>query len=379
MASPLGDLSPDRFLQEYWQKKPCLVRRAFAKFEPLLNGDDLAGLACEEMAESRLVSGSFEAANWDIRHGPFSETDFAGLPEENWTLLVQDVEKHYAPLQVLMQQFSFIPSWRLDDLMISYAARGGSVGPHVDQYDVFLLQAEGRRRWQISEQFEPELLGDCELNVLRRFTPGQEWILEPGDMLYLPPNIAHHGVALEPGMTWSIGSRAPSAADLLQGLGEWFAFADDDGGRYSDPDLKPALRNGKIDQEALQNLRDFMLKQIRDAESLDTFLASFMSRFRLAHEPVSPPETLSDEAVRAALENGDVLFRNPWTRLTWIETESGASLFAAGQAYECVDWFALALCEKDRLHLEPGRLDHALLKTLTALINNGHFLLAPAD
>ena len=379
MATPLGNLSPDLFLEEYWQKKPCLVRQAFANFKPLLSGDDLAGLACEEMAESRLISGSFEAADWEIRHGPFFEADFSSLPEENWTLLVQDVEKHYAPLQALMRQFNFIPDWRLDDLMISYAARGGSVGPHVDQYDVFLLQAEGRRCWQISRQFEPDLLDDCALNVLRSFTPEQEWVLEPGDMLYLPPNIAHHGVALDPGMTWSIGSRAPSAADLLQGLGEWFAFADDDGGRFSDPELKPALRAGEIDQEALQNLRKFMLKQISDAGNLDTFLASFMSRFRLAHEPVSPPETINSGAVRTALANGEVLLRNPWTRLNWIETGMGACLFAAGQAYDCVSWFAQALCENNPVRLEPDKLDQALLETLTALINKGHFLFAPAD
>ncbi len=229
MSVPLGNFSPEQFLQEFWQKKPCLIRQAIADFKPLLDGDDLAGLACEEMAESRLIKGSVEAADWTVAHGPFSDADFSALPDENWTLLVQDVEKHYAPLQALMQQFSFIPNWRLDDLMISYAATGGSVGPHIDQYDVFLLQAEGTRRWQIAQSFEPDLLEGCPLNVLQQFTSEQEWVLEPGDMLYLPPNVAHLGIALEPGMTWSIGSRAPSGADLLQGLGEWLAFSADEG------------------------------------------------------------------------------------------------------------------------------------------------------
>ena len=187
MSAPLGQYSPEQFLYEYWQKKPCLIRQAFNDFKPLLSGDDLAGLACEEMAESRLVSGSMEASDWQLAHGPFDERDFSSLPEENWTLLVQDVEKHYAPLQDLMQMFSFIPGWRLDDLMISYAVTGGSVGPHADQYDVFLFQAEGSRRWQIARSFDPELLEDCPLNVLRTFTAEQEWILEAGDMLYLPP------------------------------------------------------------------------------------------------------------------------------------------------------------------------------------------------
>jgi len=133
MSAPLGELSPEQFLAEYWQKKPCLIRRAIADFKPLIDGDDLAGLACEEMAESRLITGTTKSNDWEVRNGPFTDADFSALPEQNWTLLVQDVEKHYAPLQALVQQFNFIPNWRLDDLMVSFAATGGSVGPHVDQ------------------------------------------------------------------------------------------------------------------------------------------------------------------------------------------------------------------------------------------------------
>ena len=379
MTAPLGDLSPERFLQEFWQKKPCLIRQAIPDFEPLLDGDDLAGLACEEMAESRLVKGTFAAADWSVEHGPFSNDHFSALPGKNWTLLVQDVEKHYAPLHALMQQFNFIPSWRLDDLMISYAATGGSVGPHTDQYDVFLLQAEGTRRWQISRSFEPELLKDCALNVLKQFEPEQEWILEPGDMLYLPPNVAHHGVALDPGMTWSIGSRAPSGADLLQGLGEWLAFSDEQGGRYSDPSLETGNRAGEIDVSALRGLRDLMLAGIDGNEDLDNYLAAFMSRFRLAHEPLPPAETRTSAELQRALIGGAVLFRNPWTRLTWIENECGARLYAAGQAYDCSTSLAENLCLGNQPHIDAALLDQPSLTTLTALVNNGHFLLTAAD
>ncbi len=375
MNAPLGTLSPSQFLADYWQKKPCLIHQAFTDLKPLLDGDDLAGLACDEMAESRLISGQFEAADWQVRHGPFTESDFAALPETNWTLLVQDVEKHYAPLQTLLQQFSFIPNWRLDDLMISYAASGGSVGPHVDQYDVFLLQAEGTRRWQIAESFSPELLADSPLNVLRHFTPEQEWTLVAGDMLYLPPNVAHHGVALEPGMTWSIGARAPSAADLLQGLGEWLAFTDDEGGRYADPQLEPPQRAGEINPQALRGLRDLMLAHITETESLDAYLAAFMSRFRLAHEPVAPPEPVTCEQVLQALSAGQVLLRNPWTRLTWITSGKQARLFAAGQSYLCEPRLAAALCGDEPPSFTAGMPDQESLATLTKLINHGHFLL----
>ena len=378
MNAPLGSFTTEEFLADYWQKKPCIIRHAFADFKPLLDGDDLAGLACEEMAEARLIKGSFEARDWQLTHGPFSDADFSTLPEENWTLLVQDVEKHYAPLQALMQQFNFIPNWRLDDLMISYAVTGGSVGPHIDQYDVFLIQAEGTRRWQIAETFGSELLEGSPLNVLRQFTAEQEWTLEPGDMLYLPPNVAHHGVALDQGMTWSIGSRAPSGADLLQGLGEWLAFANDEGGRYSDAKLKPAKRAGEIDSNALNDLRELMLTGIDGSENLNTYLASFLSRFRLAHEPVPPPDTTNSEAVLKSLSDGKRLFRNPWTRLVWIETSSGARLYAAGQPYDCDRWLAESLCEWEQPRINADLLVHNMLETLTLLINNGHFTLTSA-
>lgn len=375
MNAPLGKYGIARFLQEYWQKKPCLIRNAIADFNPLIDGDDLAGLACEEMAESRLVTGSFETADWNVRHGPFNENDFPKLPRKNWTLLVQDVEKHYAPLQQVMEQFSFIPGWRLDDLMISYAATGGSVGPHVDQYDVFLLQAEGTRRWQIAHNFDPSLLEGCSLNVLKSFDAEQEWDLETGDMLYLPPNVAHHGVALEPGMTWSIGSRAPSGADLLQGFGEWLAFSENEGGRYTDPGLTAATRAGEINQDALQDLKQFMLNRINNDRSLESFLASFLSRFRLANEPAPPPRTVDPASLLSALENQSVLMRNPWTRLTWIETQTGARLFAAGQACNCKRWLAEKLCKSHVLEINPEMLDTDTVSVLVQLVNKGHFIL----
>jgi len=378
VSAPLGKLTPEQFLAQYWQKQPCLIRQAIPGFVPLLDGDDLAGLACEEMAESRLVRGTFDMADWSVEHGPFGDAHFASLPETGWTLLVQDVEKHYEPLQDLMQLFSFIPGWRLDDLMISFAAPGGSVGPHVDQYDVFLLQAEGRRRWQIASAFDPELLDGCPLNVLKRFEPEHEWLLEPGDMLYLPPNIAHHGVALDAGMTWSVGARAPSGADLLQGLGEWLALERNEGGRYTDPQLGPGARPGEIDRVALDKLRELMRSGIDANPDLDDFLAAFLSRFRLAHDPLPPPTAVSTQKLRKALEQDVRLMRNPWTRLTWIENKQGARLFAAGQVHDCSVWLAMALCGSDQPRIDAGRLDEAALETLTRLINNGHFLLVSA-
>ncbi|HEX7768542.1 MAG TPA: cupin domain-containing protein, partial [Dokdonella sp.] len=213
-SRPLG-MTPARFLREHWQKRPLLVRGAFPAFEPPLRPEDLAGLACEELALSRIVVGDARRDRWNVRNGPFAESDFAKLPKSHWTLLVQDVDKWDADVAALPGHFGFLPGWRIDDVMVSYAEDGGSVGAHVDQYDVFLLQGLGRRHWMIStDPAAPRAFrDDVELKLLSTFTPTHDWVLEPGDMLYLPPGVPHHGVARGACMTFSIGMRAPSQAE----------------------------------------------------------------------------------------------------------------------------------------------------------------------
>jgi 50S ribosomal protein L16 3-hydroxylase len=380
-------LTTDTFLRDHWQRNPLLLRQAFPEFRPLLGADDIAGLACDELAESRLITGRFPAPEWTLRYGPFDGEVFQNLPERDWTLLVQDVEKHYPPLGALLADFSFLPRWRIDDVMVSVAGPGGSVGPHVDQYDVFLLQATGRRRWEISASFEPDLLPDCELNVLRKFTAEQSWELSPGDMLYLPPGIAHHGVAMdpEPGtgnpdtareycMTWSIGMRAPSAADLLQSLGEWLAESSDEGGRYRDPDPLVPARSGQIDRDAMEGLRRLARDTIDDETRFTEFLGVFLSRYRLAHEPAPPRRLTSPQLVLDALQRGARLRHHPWTRLTWLETPGGALLFAAGSVFSCGAGLAAVLCDPDGLQTASASRLSTDPVLLSELINRGHLL-----
>jgi 50S ribosomal protein L16 3-hydroxylase len=380
MTARLTGLHAEEFLRDSWQKKPLLIRQAFSDFKPELDADDIAGLAGDELAESRLISGSFPEHDWALRYGPFSEQDFAGLPENNWTLLVQDVEKHYPPLQSLLDAFSFLPSWRIDDLMVSVAAPGGSVGPHVDQYDVFLLQAEGRRLWQLADSFDPALRQGCELNVLESFTPEQEWTLEPGDMLYLPPGIAHHGVALDQCMTWSVGMRAPSSADLLQALGEWLAQYREEGPRYNDARLSPSERAGEIDADAIECFAQ-MVKGIADNKpDFQTFLGSFLSSYRRALNPAPPEQTTDLPALKKALENGASIQHNPWTRLNWLEAGQDAMLFAAGESFLCTIETATQICS------QPVNINHDAddptrqLDLVCSLINQGHlYLQYPED
>jgi 50S ribosomal protein L16 3-hydroxylase len=374
---PGGEISAAEFLEVYWQKQPLLMRGAVPRFEPELDPDDIAGLACDELAESRLITGPAPGGRWTLRHGPFDERDFAALPDDGWTLLVQDVEKHYPPLRKLLANLDFLPNWRVDDLMVSVAGPGGSVGPHVDQYDVFLLQAAGRRRWQIARSFDPGVLRDCELNVLERFEPEDEWIVEPGDVLYLPPGVAHHGVALELCMTWSFGMRAPSAADLLQSLGEWLAAREEGGLRYQDPDLRPALHPGEVDAEAVERFRELARRATGDPAEFGQFLGAFLSRYRLAHEPAPPPDGFSLPELEAALDEGAELAHNPWTRLLWLETGRATWLFAAGEAFECSRESAQAICNEEALRSSGSDLVAVESTLVLELLNRGHLILEP--
>lgn len=378
---PLAGMPVEEFLRDYWQKKPCLLRQAFPGFKAELDENDIAGLACEEMVEARLVSGTFEKADWVLEQGPFDESRLADLPERDWCLLVQDVEKHYPPLQNLLAQFAFLPSWRLDDLMVSVSAPGGSVGPHVDQYDVFLLQASGQRRWQVASRFNVALLADCELKVLQDFTAEEEWVLQPGDMLYLPPGIAHYGLALDLGMTWSIGLRAPSQADLFQALGDWLAEYHGEGQRFADPGLKLPGNAGEISADALQQFT--LLLDVSSVDSgapdLAGFFAAFISRYRLAHQP-APPDPLLDLAnVEQALSSGARLQRNPWTRLNWIAGHYAARLFAAGEEFSCSQPLAVALCGPGISGINLAGLGRDEQNCVLQLLNQGHLYLQDPD
>jgi len=219
----LGGMSPERFMKQYWQKKPLLIRQAIPGMKPLLDRAALFDLAASQEVESRLIEQVLPAkkaqrqSTWRMRHGPFERRALPALKQAAWTLLVQGVNLHHDAVDALMQQFRFVPDARLDDVMISYASEGGGVGPHFDSYDVFLLQAHGQRRWQIAAQKDLSLQEGAPLKILANFEPEQTWVLEPGDMLYLPPRYAHDGVAMTGDcMTYSVGFRAPKQAELGQ-------------------------------------------------------------------------------------------------------------------------------------------------------------------
>jgi len=335
-------LSQQEFLEQYWQKKPLLIRQALPDFESPLSPDDLAGLACEPEIESRLIEEHGSDGSWQVTNGPLSEQDFSRLPATHWTMLVQDVDKHLPDLQYLLDPFRFIPDWRRDDLMISFAPEHGTVGPHTDGYDVFLLQAMGSRRWQIGNQavHDAPLIDGLKLQILAEFDPDEEWVLEPGDILYLPPHFAHHGVALNEGMTFSFGFRAPSRTDILDSVINTMLEHEIGKGRYTDPDLQISEHHSEINDEAIARLKQLLHQSIDEAEPI---LASALGKFvtdtkssllNLAEESLSDVVTVDE--INAEFEQGNSLSRNLYYRFAWTSNEAGGQLFVAGEEH-CLD------------------------------------------
>ena len=434
-------MPPARFLRDYWQKRPLLIRNAFPKFKPPLQPDDLAGLACMEGALARIIlrddekakslgysprpaarplgrlrhsasaslpsqSGlraargpgvktkkissfpqkrepsDFGRTNWQVRSGPFDDATFAKLPESHWTLLVQDVDKWDTGTAALLDHFRFIPSWRIDDVMISYATDGGGVGAHVDQYDVFLLQGLGRRRWSIDTRPNPPTAfrEDVELKLLETFSPTHTWTLEPGDMLYLPPGVPHDGVAIGACTTFSIGMRAPAAGELLFDFAAHLAETLPESQRFTDPDLKPVGDPGEIDDAALRRARRTLgpVAAPLDDEAFADWFGAFVTRYRIA-QVAAPRKRRIDRAMLAARLPHASLERDPWSRFAWRRHGRAARLFVSGNVFDAPVGWAKALASGAR-KIE-GRQLSGLRETdrgvalIAALIDAGHFTL----
>lgn len=323
----LGGISAEQFLKEYWQKKPLLIRNALPRFQSVISPEELAGLACEDHVSSRLVSDKDN--KWSLRNGPFTAKDFQKLPKQHWTLLVQDCDAHVPAVEALLKHFSFLPAWRIDDIMISFAAPGGSVGPHVDQYDVFLLQAQGQRHWQISQTIPAadNFLPDSALRILKEFHPDEEWVVNPGDLLYLPPGIPHYGVAVDACMTYSVGFRAPAHADLLTDFVDQLAPRLEDSIRYNDTDLALHANPGEITQEDLARFRQIFLSYLSDEASFSEWLGRFVTRPKYAESPYANPVIQKSEFQKQLLQ-GAGLLRLPYARLAFSLQPQNIHLFA---------------------------------------------------
>jgi len=274
----LGGLTPAQFMRRHWHKKPLLVRQAIPNFQPPVLRPEMFALAAQESVESRLVQQI--KGGWKLRHGPFARRSLPAMSQREWTLLVQGVDLHNDAVHQLMQQFRFVPEARLDDLVISYATDGGGGGPHFDSYDVFLLQAHGRRRWRIGRQKDLTLKEGIPLKVLAEFEPEEEFVLEPGDMLYLPPRYAHDGIAEGECMTYSIGFRAPARAELAQELLVRLsedAAEDEQVQMYRDAKQEAVAEPGAIPAELQAFAKDALERALSQPLALERALGEYLT------------------------------------------------------------------------------------------------------
>lgn len=336
-----GKVSAEQFLKQYWQRKPLLLRQAFPDFADPITPEELAGLACEQEVESRLVFT--EPTNWRLQSGPFVERDFTSLPQRDWTLLVQAVDQWVPEVKQLMQSVALLPSWRVDDIMISYATAGGGVGPHFDYYDVFLVQGKGSRIWRTGQRCTAadELRTDSGLKLLSHFGTEAEYELHSGDVLYVPPGVAHWGVSNDDSLSYSIGFRAPSLGDMLIGFSDHLADTLSADQRYTDPRLTPATAPGEISAAALQQARKALLGLLDDKVALARWFGSAMTQPRYP-DSIEPRRKLSP-----AMQNAAQYRLHPASRLAWTLQDDSVLVFCDGDSSSWPDSSALRkLCQQ---------------------------------
>jgi len=374
--SCLGDTGVDDFLTHYWQKKPLLIRDAFPGLQSPISADELAGLSCEEHVNARLVLEKDGEYPWQVEFGPFEESRFSALPKSHWSLLVSDVEKHLPETRSLLKHFRFIPDWRVDDLMISYAPEGGSVGAHTDAYDVFLIQLSGQRLWKIAESYIEETLTDVDLCILKNFTAEDEWLMNPGDMLYLPPNVAHHGIALsnaEACLTASVGFRAPSLKTITSDYINYLNENYHDETRYHDRAAARPGHHAEISEETVAHFIEYLKQGLNiDRTLVRNWLGQYCSDNR-TYEDLLEEQHIADYDQLATMVSGATLQQSPYSHFLFSYTDENALLFVNGDSYHVSRRFAESVCEDD--HISFQQLEKVMAdsdrETLLTLFNNG--------
>ena len=370
-------MPPVRFLREYWQKKPLLIRNAFPAFESPIQPEDLAGLACEDGALARIVRHDHASDTWRLETGPFPEQKFPDMPRQDWTLLVQDVDKWDADVRALFDAFPFLPRWRMDDIMVSFAAPGGSVGAHIDNYDVFLLQGVGHRRWQIDTRANPDetYRDDVPLRLLKHFHPNHDWVLGPGDMLYIPPGVPHHGTAEDACLTISVGLRAPSSAELLEHYADSLTFDADERIRYGDGDIAPPKDVNEIDEAALDRALEALNRlRLSGRDELGEWFGRFISAYRVAEGQAPSPADAAGQDIIDSLKAGMAWVRHPYTRMAWRRMGDGAMLFVNGAAFPASVADAKLIAAAEVLDGDlPAALTGKGRALLQTLADGGHY------
>ena len=377
MVTRLAGFDPGNFLRDYWQKKPLLIRGAWPDWCNPVEPDDLAALACAGGIEARIIVRGRKKLK--LVHGPFSARHFARLGKKPWTLLVQSIDQYIPAAASLLTPFRFVPNWRIDDVMASYASDGGGVGPHFDQYDVFLIQGLGQRRWRVGGRCDRHsaLLPHDDLRLLADFEPTDEWLLEPGDMLYVPPGVAHDGIAVGDGcMTYSIGFRAPARSELIAHWCDHVLASLDEHDRYADPDLSVADRASEIAPGAIDRLHAMVLEKLADRDAFARWFAAHATqpKYLDLDRALDIPTTV--DSLLVAIASGATLTRHHASRFAFIDQHRAAQLFVDGEpvAHQVNEASVIAgLCEDPMIDTRCLG-DDAVAALVKTLVNDGTLL-----
>jgi len=373
-----GDLTPEQFMSEYWQKKPLLIRNAIPNFQGTIEADELAGLAMEQEIESRIVSHDGNG-QWQVAHGPFE--DFAQYGEANWTLLVQAVNNWSRETDQLISLFCFIPRWRIDDVMVSFSTPNGGVGAHLDQYDVFILQGEGQRRWQVGAPNAnlQTLLPHPDLKQVSSFNPIIDEVTHPGDLLYIPPNHPHNGESIENSLNFSIGFQAPSGQDLWSGFADRLIDENHGENRFGDQGRTPTTQSEQLTQTDIEKLKAFMLENIHDEQRFNSFIARYLTQSHHALELLIPMEPFTVEQVTEFLDNDEIQFSPVSGIKALITAATEQHLFINGDEFQLNDLtleFGKRLARQDILTTKEAKSFSTCLKNtqlLTNVLNKGYW------
>jgi len=367
--SPLNNFDAQHFLKNSWQQKPVVIKNAFAHTH-WIEPDELAGLACEAQVESRIIQQKL--GQWRVDHGPFEEIFFSTLADNNWTLLVQAVDQYVPAVKSVLEAFHFLPSWRIDDVMVSYAPVGGTVAPHFDYYDVFLIQGEGKRRWQVGQlcNEQSEYHPNLPVKMLTDFAPTMDVTLSPGDVLYVPAKHAHYGVSLENSLTYSIGFRAPSVRDIIDGIAtEALSYLQDDQ-RYVDTKASLNASAGEIPPAAIEQITAMLAESLINNALITDWVGKHVT------EPKYPELTSITLGSFTSSGAQKIIDKDPASRIAYhiLEGEKDmCHLFVNGERYRCSVALAKYLCDSHTLDVSTLKafnqpIDKEVLQTLFGVI-----------
>ena len=359
-----GELTPELFLKEYWQKKPLLIKGGFNAFNDPLSADELAGLAMEQELESRIIAHD-NAKNWQVKHGPFE--DFSEFGEQNWTLLVQAVNNWSENTSQLLEPFKFLPNWRIDDVMVSFSTPGGGVGPHLDKYDVFITQGEGKRRWQVGlpDATLAQLLPHEDLKQVAKFTPIIDEITEPGDILYIPPNHPHDGVSIDNSLNYSVGFQSPNGQDMISALADAVIDQNLAEHRFNDSDRTTTEQPELLASSDIKKLQQFMLEQTGDFDLFSDMIAKFATRNHHTLEILMPMKPFTEQAVQGYLDDAEIFVR-PVLGIKSLINEHNGDLYINGDRISLTDETRDLAC----LIAKNSALTTGQLKSFKRCLNN---------